>query len=188
MTHMSMANLPGSKPLRKMTLPSLDYINCPQLFGCWSGLKNPFTLHARMTGLILCWQPEFLWVQEYSSPVMFRRYHFTYLTFTSYKLSASSSSVFPEPWWKVWCSCPICSQALHWRSFSALWPVASFCVNYYPPHKETSLWCPTARLISSYRDLSSERGLIWANTLLLFYFMYRVPNCFFFFFLYSSFK
>lgn len=33
----------------KITLPSPESIYCPQLLGCWSGLKNPFPYQARMT-------------------------------------------------------------------------------------------------------------------------------------------
>lgn len=40
------------------------------------------------------------------------------LTFGSYNLSASSSAMFPEPWWEwVWHRCLVRSQTLYWQLF-----------------------------------------------------------------------
>lgn len=118
---------------RKMTLPSLEYIYCPQLLGCWSGFKNPFP---HQTWSCASNQSFCEFVHAAGCNIQRTSFH--------------SSSPWPPLLTRLLPPLPQWSLSLGegvrymshaelsspWRSFSALWPAVAFCSNYYPRHKE----------------------------------------------------
>lgn len=121
----------------------------------WVGLVSPFPIHSRvLTHLLLCRQPQRLWVHGHSSS-----YHIQ-------RLVGKTSMISLFSWWSVYLK-DSCNPASHLQLnilltliLCSLTSCEILCLNHWPLHQEPFLVRLRAALISKQGIINLDSSLI----------------------------